>query len=226
MVNIYSISIKQHDCPHTFVTSRIHDLTIFIMNTIDYSKKYQKTLSIFYSKTAEDLKYTIKTLNEYGDLKDLEVLGMGPTTMSLMYSFPKTAAYKWVSKIGFRMHPILVKNGEERWFLVSNESQSVKEIEEELNDSNTSTLRVKKLSTNNFISEYSELFSDVWKVRIDSAVGPEVFNILTQALAQGFYDWPRKSSLSELSRNIKMPRSTLTYRLRKLERLVFRDIGK
>ena len=67
MVNIYSISIKQHDCPHTFVTSRIHDLTIFIMNTIDYSKKYQKTLSIFYSKTAEDLKDTIKILNEYGD---------------------------------------------------------------------------------------------------------------------------------------------------------------
>ncbi|EQB71527.1 MAG: hypothetical protein AMDU1_APLC00024G0067 [Thermoplasmatales archaeon A-plasma] len=143
MVNIYSISIKQHDCPHTFVTSRIHDLTIFIMNTIDSSKKYQKTLSIFYSKTAEDLKDTIKILNEYGDLKDLEVLGMGSTTMSLMYSFPKTSPYKWVSKIGFRMHPILVKNGEERWFFVSNESQSVKGIEEELNDSNTSTLRVK-----------------------------------------------------------------------------------
>ena len=146
--------------------------------------------------------------------------------MSLMYGFPKTSAYKWVSKVGFRMHPILVKNGEERWFFVSNESQSAKEIEEELNDSNTSTLRVKKLSTNNFISEYSELFSDVWKVRIDSTVGPDVFNLLTQALDQGFYDWPRKSSLSELSRNVKMPRSTLTYRLRKLERLVFRDIGK
>lgn len=226
MVNIYSISISQHDCPHTFVTSKVRDLTIFIMNTLDYSKKYQKTLSLFYSKTTEDLKDTVKILNEYKDLKELEVLGMGPTTMSLMYSFPKTAAYKWVSEVGFRMHPILVKNGEERWFFVSDESRSAKEIEEELNDSNTITLRVKKLSTNNFISEYSELFSDVWKVRIDSTVGPDVFNILTQALEHGFYDWPRKSSLSELSRNIKIPRSTITYRLRKLERLVFRDIGK
>lgn len=226
MVNIYSVSITQHDCPHSYVTSKIPGLTIFIMNTIDAGKKYQKTLSIFYSKQESDLKTTVNLLKEYSGLRNLEVLGMSSNTMSLIYSFPKTSAFRWVSEVGFRMHPIVVKGGEEKWFFVSDLPQSVKQIEKDLSDNNTNILRAKKLTTNNFINEYSSLFSDVWRIRLESLAGNDVMTLLTQALDFGFYDWPRKASLSKLSKSVNVPRSTITYRLRKIEKMIFQDIGK
>ncbi len=226
MVNIYSVSITQHDCPHAFVTSRIPGLTIFVMNTMDSGRKYQKTLSLFYAKSSAELQETVKLMQTYDGLRDLEVLGMGSNTMSLLYRFPKTSAYRWVSEVGFRMHPIVVRNGEEKWFFVSQKQQKVSQIEKDLSDGNTSILHARKLTTANFINEYSSLFSDVWKIRLESLAGEGVVNLLMQALNFGFYDWPRKSSLSELSQTVKMPRSTLTYRLRKIEKIIIQDIGK
>ncbi|WP_171823377.1 helix-turn-helix domain-containing protein [Thermogymnomonas acidicola] len=43
-------------------------------------------------------------------------------------------------------------------------------------------------------------------------------------MALGYFDWPRRVSLSEMSKRLNVPRTTLTYRIRKAERDVLNDI--
>ena len=54
MVNLFYISIGQDDCPHTYLTGKIKDLTIFIMNTQELEDGYQTTFSLFFAKDVKN----------------------------------------------------------------------------------------------------------------------------------------------------------------------------
>lgn len=224
MVNVYNVTIGQDDCPHTYITSKIPDLMIFIMNTSDDTGGYQKTFSIFISKNEEELSEALSMLKKYPNVRDISILGVKGTTMSLTYSFPRTSAYKSIRKIGFRLHPVVIRGGQEKWFFVSGEDNVLTETKHRLNDTVTKLISLKRLTTHDFINSYSKLFNEIWKIRIDSQTGGKGSQIIAEALRAGYYDWPRQSSLSNLSKSINMPRSTLTYRLRKVEKKVFEDI--
>lgn len=224
MVNVYNITIGQDDCPHTLITERIPDLIIFVMNTNDEANGYQKTFSIFISKDENDLKEALNQLKEYPDIKDINILGKKENLMSLTYSFPRTSAYKNVKKIGFRLHPVVIKGGLERWFFVSETPDLLNEGKQRLNDHLTRVMSLRRLTTNEFINSYSKLFNGIWKMRIDSQTGGTGSEIISEALKAGYYDWPRQSSLTELSKSINVPRTTLTYKIRKLEKKIFTDI--
>lgn len=47
---------------------------------------------------------------------------------------------------------------------------------------------------------------------------PSNRQILERAVLAGYYDWPRKISLTTLSANLSVPKATLSYRLRKAEK--------
>lgn len=224
MVNVYNVTIGQDDCPHTYITSKVKDLVIYIMNTSDEANCYQNTFSIFLSKNEEGMQEALNHLKNYPDIRDINILGKKENMMSLTYSFPKTSAYKNVRKIGFRLHPVVVKDGIEKWFFVSEESTLTGEGKSMLEDHVTRVTSTKRLSTNDFISSYSKLFNGMLKLRLDNQTGGNGSEILSEALKSGYYDWPRQSSLSQLSKSINLPRSTLTYKIRKLEKRIFTDL--
>lgn len=226
MVNVYNIVIGQDDCPHTLITGNVDGLVIYVMNTSDEPNNYQKTFSIFISKNEEDLKDALTQLKNYPDIKDINLLGRKENMMSLIYSFPKTSAFRNVKKIGFRMHPVVIKGGQERWFFVSDAHDMLSRGKHLLNDHVTKLLTMKRLTTNEFINSYTRLFNSIWKMKIDSQTGGNGSEILSEALKAGYYDWPRQSNLSELSKSINVPRTTLTYKIRKLEKKIFTDIGE
>ncbi len=224
MVNVYNVTIGQDDCPHTLITAKVKHLVIFVMNTSDEPNGYQNTFSIFVSRDEEDLKTALNLLKAYPDIKGINILGKKENMMSLTYSFPRTSAYKNVKKIGFRLHPIIIKDGIERWFFVSESSHILGDGRTKLDDHVTHVTSIKRLTTNEFITSYSRMFNWIWKLRIDSQTGGSGSEIISEALKAGYYDWPRQSSLSELSKSLNVPRSTLTYKIRKLEKKIFSDI--
>ena len=224
MVNVYKITIGQDDCPHTFISSRFPGLIIFVMNTSDESGGYQRTFSIFVSRDAIDLKGALTLLKQYPGIKGISILGMKENVMSLTYSFPKTSAYRSVKRVGFRLHPVVVKGGQEWWFLVSHDENILTDAKHKFNDDVTRLKSFRRLTTSEFINSYSKLFNEIWKIRIDSQTRGKGSTIISDALRAGYYDWPRGVSLSKLSKSIDVPRTTLTYRLRKLEKTIFQDI--
>lgn len=224
MVNVYQITIGQDDCPHTLITGQIKSLVIYVMNTSDSGNNYQKIFSIFISKSGEDLREALCHLKDYPDIQDIELLGKKENMMSLIYSFPKTSAFRNVKKIGFRLHPVVVRDGREKWFFVSASRDMLTKGKHLLNDHVTKLISLKRLTTNEFINTYTGLFNTIWKMKIDGETGGNGSEIISRALDAGYYDWPRGSSLTTLSKSVDMPRSTLTYRLRKLEKKVFQEI--
>ncbi|HLH86069.1 MAG TPA: helix-turn-helix domain-containing protein [Thermoplasmataceae archaeon] len=222
MVNVFFLSINQHDCPHTYLTDLFPSLRIFIMNT-EAEGNYQTTFSVFFSRDSDSLNEAFNELKKYGGIRNIEVIGKKDNLMSLIYSFPKTSAFRHINSVGFRMHPIFVKNGEERWFFVTSKS-SLKLESDDINDSRTSIRVIKKLTTDEFVTEYSKIFTYLWKIKFFKELDSPGPKLLTEALNTGYYDWPRKVSLTQLSKAVNIPRATLTYRLRKLEKTIFNDL--
>ena len=100
MVNLFYISIGQDDCPHTYLTGKIKDLTIFIMNTQELEDGYQTTFSLFFAKDVENLQETMRLLKEYPGIRNINVLGVKDQVMSLTYTFPRTSAFSHVKENG------------------------------------------------------------------------------------------------------------------------------
>lgn len=225
MVNVYNVTVGQDDCPHTLITSKIKSLTIYVMNTSDEPNGYQKTFSIFITNDENDMKEALNQLEHYPGLKGIYVLGKKKNIISLAYTFPKTSAYRSVSRIGFRLHPIVIRNGIETWFFVSETADLLNDGKQLLNDSVTRVSTLKRLTTNEFINSYSKLFNGLWRIRLDSQTGGKGTELISEALKAGYYDWPRQSSLTELSKSIKVPRTTLTYKIRKVEKKIFSDMS-
>lgn len=224
MPTLYRISVTQHDCPHSKISFALPDLKIFIMNTQSVDD-FQSVLTLFYSSKVGVIDKALRALNEYRDLKDLSIIGKRENSMSLLYSFPQTDLFRDVQKIGFRLHPILVRNGVERWFLLAYNNEN-KNSYKPVGNHNTRLVSSKKLTTDEFVSSYSRMLSEIAKIRVSVPGSDDEENIAERAYRLGYFEWPRRTSISELSRAANLPKSTLVYKLRKAEKGILDDLWK
>lgn len=228
MANIFYFSIEQDDCPHTFITGQIEGLSIFIINTLNAGRKRQITTTLFSAKNSEDLSNALNLLKSYPGIDDLTILGKSGNVMSLMYSFPKTSAFRNVSESGFRLHPIVVRKGQEKWFFIETDNVKITSLKKSITDSTTRIIELRRVSTQDFLEMYSNLFSKIWTLQSKGSMGNSDENILTEAVRAGYYEWPRKTSISTLSDKMGIPASTMMYRMRKLEKQImesFKEIN-
>ena len=223
MANIYKVSIGQDDCPHTFVTMEHPGVRVFIMNT-QQEGNMQRTFSVLYSKKEGELSAAIKSLESYRGMTCLNVMGIQGSLASLTYKFPQTSAFAAVNQLGFRMHPVIVKGGVEKWFFVSSKDDVQSAVKQKLNEDRTKLISMKRLSTDEFMKEYSRILTEFWSINVLHGSGETDGSLLEEAMQAGYFEWPRKLSLSELSGKLNIPRTTLTYRLRKVERSIFETL--
>lgn len=224
MANIYRVSIGQDDCPHTYITMKYPDIQVFIMNS-QGDGKFQKSFSIIVSNKEKRIAEAIKALETYPGLTCLNVLGIQDKIASLTYKFPQTSAYSVVNTLGFRMHPVTVKNGVEKWFFVTSSSEVQNVVKQKLSDDKTKLISFKRLSTDEFMADYSRILGEFWSIQVMDKSGISQNDLLKEAINSGYFSWPRKASLSELSARLNIPRTTLSYRLRRLERNIFESLN-
>ncbi len=224
MPKIYLTQISQHDCPHIHLTAEFPKLKIFIMHTEEIGNT-ERVFTIFYSCNSQTVTEALTMLKEYHGVKDISIIGKSENSASLLYSFPKTQMYKEIEKMGSRLHPIVARGGTETWFFVSgNNSASFGAPGTRF--SKTEILNAKKLSTDEFITSYTRVLFELWKIRTDSILDSDTSDIMEKAVHSGYYEWPRKISVSQLSKVIKIPKSTFTYKLRHAEKNILNDIWK
>jgi predicted DNA binding protein len=224
MANIYRVSIGQDDCPHTYITMKYPNIQVFIMNS-QGDGHFQKSFSIIVSNTDRGISEAIKSLETYPGLTCLNVLGIQDRIASLTYKFPQTSAYSVVNTMGFRMHPITVKNGIEKWFFVTSNSEVQNIVKQKLSDDKTQLISFKRLTTEEFMADYSRILGEFWSIQVMDKSGISQNELLKEAINAGYFSWPRKASLSELSAKMNIPRTTLSYRLRRLERNIFESLN-
>ncbi|MEM0136730.1 MAG: hypothetical protein QXU18_16125, partial [Thermoplasmatales archaeon] len=115
MGHILELSIKQTDCPHPILTSKVKGLSIIVLNTIR-NENTQTNFSIFHSPSVEKTRDAIRKLKNFPNVEVQEVIGSKGQLFSAIYTFPSTSAFYRLSFKGFRLYPIIARDGIEKWF--------------------------------------------------------------------------------------------------------------
>ncbi|MCL4448007.1 MAG: helix-turn-helix domain-containing protein [Thermoplasmatales archaeon] len=217
MGRVLELSISQTDCPHPVLTARMKGLSILVMNTVRLNENRQLNFSIFRAPNQKSTKEAINMLSKFPGLEIREVVGIKKQLFSAIYSFPTTSALHRLSEFGLRLYPIYANNGIEKWFYHLSD-ENVAPLLTSINDETTKLIKWRKLSVSEFYETYTQLFLDIWRVHQVEDLPPSNRQILERAVLAGYYDWPRKISLTTLSANLSLPKATLSYRLRKAEK--------
>lgn len=224
MPTLYRLSVTQHDCPHSKISSMLPELRIFIMNTQSNGES-QHVFSIFHANKNGVMDNALRALNSYEGVNDLTIIGKRENSMSLLYKFPQTNLFREIKEVGFRLHPIVVKNGVEKWFLVaynSDDSSNYKPV----GNIKTKVVSATKLTTEEFVTSYSRVLLEISRIRLTSTSSYAEENIAERAYRLGYFEWPRRTSISKLSRESNIPKSTLVYKLRKAEKGILDELWK
>jgi len=221
---LWEIMITQNDCPMIDTTKIYPGVFILMINTEITEDECQYLFSILGSSDSKELGDAIRFLSSHPRIKEFNLISKTGSTAIANYRMIQTAMYKKADKIGFRLHPILVANGKERWFFVTDEGREI--TERYVNDRYTKVLELRRLTQEEFSLEYPSIFFKFYVSNLLKALTPDDALFLKEAIEHGYFDWPRNISLTELSTKMNMPKSTVSYRVRKVLRKVMHLISQ
>jgi len=212
---VTEICITQTDCPHVSVTSLYPSIYILIMNT-QYVNEMQNMFSVFYCIDPDELERAIAYFSRHRLIKNFTLLSKKRGIATTYYQLVPTSMFRRMDPHGFRIHPVVVHSGVEKWFFITNAGQTINASD--INDRYTKVISMRKLRQEEFLSSYPEVFSELHLIEVLSEMSDKDMDLLKAAFSQGYFSWPRNINLTELSRKLNMSKSTLSYHFRNIER--------
>lgn len=175
--------------------------------------------SFFYSPSEKILEEALRYFAARPQVKNLTIISKQGGMANLFYTSDATSLYNKLGNVGFRIHPVVVHGGVEKWFYISNRDPIKPET---INDENTTVLSMQNVSQKKFFSDYPSIFFQLNILNIVNRLNETENKILFNAIDHGYFDWPRRISMSELSKKLQIPKSTLSYHFRSIERKTFK----
>jgi predicted DNA binding protein len=123
----------------------------------------------------------------------------------------------------FLLYPIIARNGAENFRLISKEKNILESIRNRVSEKNS------------IESELLENISlaEIISGNLTSIASPSLYGLtdkeistLKIALSSGYYDWPRKNDLGDISANNGSSKVTTLYHIRKAEKKIIANIFK
>lgn len=214
-MSLWEVEVSQSDCPHVGTTKKYDSLRIVIMGT-EVTRGYERIFSVFSCSNPNQLKGALSQFQRDSRVRDFRLLSREAGVATALYLMPKTSMFKKISKIGLRLHPVLAQSGREKWYVITEESR--KDIRKIINDDFTRIISMKrKRPSQIFSSLYSAVKYLMPALSISERLSSRDSEILRAATERGYFSWPRRTNLTSLSRELKMPKSTLSYHFRNLE---------
>lgn len=209
------IAVTQSDCPHIDATRKFENTYILIMNT-QLLEERQRMFSIFYSVDRMELDRALTYFSKHRRVDNFSLLSKKNGIATAFYDTVPTSMFRKMGMTGFRIHPVVVHRGIEKWFFISSgpDGPSAGQI----NDRYTKVVSLKNMTQEQFFQEYPSVFYELHALKIISNLSEMDLMLFRTASEGGFFNWPRKMSLTALSRELKLPKSTLSYHFRMIEK--------
>ena len=215
-MSLWEIVVTQKDCPHILTSKRFRQLYITVMGT-EIIGKYQKILSVFSFSNSQQVDQALRFIQNIDTVKDFELLSRESRVATALYRIPQTSMFKSVSQGGLRIHPMVIHNGFERWHIVTSEIKST--LYSRINDEFTRIISIrKKKPTDVFKLVYNQARYLIPTFGLVNRLSKDEIELVKIALQSGFFSWPRSSNLTSLSKKLGIPKSTLSYRLRIIDK--------
>ncbi len=215
-MSLWEVEVTQKDCPHILATAKHPALRIVILGT-EAMNKYQRLFSVFSCPNARELNESLNFFQKDHRVKDFRLLSSEAGIAMALYCIPKTSMFRKTSVIGLRIHPVIAKAGREKWYLISGESKE--NIRSLVKDKSTTILSMKrKKPTEMFRSFYSTVRYLMPALSVSDKISQREIDLVRSAQEKGYFSWPRRTSLTGLSKELNMPKSTLSYHFRSVEK--------
>ncbi len=212
---LWELEITQTDCSNVDATRNLENTYILIMNT-ETSDKHQNMFSIVFSSEIDELNAALQALSAHKRVSNFNLISKKGNIAMVFYSMTQTSMFRKTARLGFRIHPILVHMGKERWFYINSGTRPLGE--EDVSDEFTKIISMRSIGQEEFFQQYPAVFSRLNVAHMMTMLTGEEVKLLKTINELGFFDWPRGSSLTQLSRKMKISKSTLSYHVRSTEK--------
>ena len=210
------MEVTQTDCPHVYTTQRYPSLRIVIMGT-EIVGRYERIFSVFSCPTARELRAALNCFQNNNRVKEFKLLSSKSGVATAFYLITKTSMFRKTSEIGLRIHPLIAKAGREKWYLISDGTKQ--DIRSLVNNEFTKILSMKrKKPAEIFRGFYAAVRYLMPALSISDKLSQREIELVRAAQEKGFFAWPRRTNLTGLSRELGMPKSTLSYHFRSVEK--------
>ncbi len=211
---VTEIAVTQTDCPHIDTSRKFENTYILIMNT-QLIEGRQKMFSIFYSLDKVELDKALTYFSRNRRVASFSLLSKKNGIATAFYETRATSMFLRLGITGFRIHPVVVHRGIEKWFFISSGQEGP--TASHINDKFTTVVSLKNMTQEQFFLEYPSVFYELHALKIINNLSDVDMMLFKAATDGGFFSWPRKKSLTGLSKDLNLPKSTLSYHVRMIE---------
>ncbi len=216
-MELWELIITQTDCPNIETTETFENTCILLMNTESFGK-YQDIFAIIYSTEKQELNSALKFLSSHRRISNFNLISKKSGIAMVFYRMQQTSMFRKTSKLGFRIHPILVGKGREKWFYINSGLKPL--TEKDVNDKFTTIISMNSIAQEEFFRQYPASFNRLNMAHMMAMLSGDEVKLISTINELGFFDWPRGASLTQLSNKMKMSKSTLSYHVRGVEKKI------
>ncbi|MEZ0345916.1 MAG: helix-turn-helix domain-containing protein [Infirmifilum sp.] len=214
-IRVYEIRMK----PHHSVLGSISELpgvTVFVRGIV-ISGNYSNTLTtIDFSDNPRMFESIIRKLDTNPAVIEYYVLEKKKEYMSLNITKKVCDFYSYTfSAKRFTFFPYVIKKGIRHFYLATGENP--RDVASNLSQ-HGDVVFFERVPFENVLKTTALLNL---KMYLNSSLTPSQRSILKEAFTLGYYDWPRKVSLSELAAKFGVSKATLSEHLRRAEQKLF-----
>jgi predicted DNA binding protein len=173
-----------------------------------------KTKTLAYSLTPKKEKYARKfaEILHKEDVLNLKILTKNRSSLTFILEKDTCDFYEYTLGSGiFILFPYLIKNGVRRFYIFSEEDQKV--LLENLKKRGD-VVRFEGAQTYEAIIDSYKL---ILQANIFSSLTPLQREVISRAIIRGYFDWPRRSSLTDLAKELGVSKATLAEHIRRSE---------
>jgi len=224
-MRISYLSIWQSDCPFISVSEKIQESRLYAIDAHVEDPNSESGMLYIRSESCQSLRETLNTLKRDPRIKNLDILWKQEKDAFVKVNLKITKAMRDLTMPFVITHcPLLIHNGLEKWVIVTKNKKNEKKVLSYLKENNE--IHYKKpikidprtwFFITSFVQNaliHPDLFSIIYE---EIKLSPTQRKILSRALTYGYYSWPRKITLHQLSGKFGVSKTAIEKSLRKTE---------
>ncbi len=222
--------IVQYDCPVVWLVEHLKDIKIIVTgaNVAEISRGYEKIYVVILGDN-DTFSKVLEKIRNYRLVRNYEVIQKKKDFIKMQMNIAKTKTMEAsVFLDAVPLAPWIAKEGYERWSLGFHNKKLLNEFIRKVSEFDyIEKSRVEKIP-DELIAEFSMNYMSALNLLTTelNKLTDKQLNLLRLALESGYYEWPRKTNIVELSEELGISRAAVTKLLRRAEKRIISSMLK
>ena len=229
-MHVAILDIVQYDCPVVKLTDITKDVKVVVIgaNVAEIHKGYERIYITIKGQNRDDIIKALNNVQKLKDVKSFTILYRKSNEARVYMYIKKTKAMEAsVLLDAMPVVPWISINGVERWTLGFPSKKQLYEYVSLVKEQDSIENIIVREVPDDVIMTLTLLYPALIDFIVDTKELTEnQLNILKIALNEGYYEWPRRINVIELSAKLGISRAAVTKVLRRAESKVLRSVLK